>query len=62
MQYQVLIYGERGDILSSQHYDNVPSEKLIDELLVEDEGVKAEIYIVDGDEYSKHLFTYDLMF
>ena len=62
MEYQVLIYGERGDILSSQHYDNVPGEEVIDELLVEDKGVKAEVYIVDGDEYSKHLFTYETMF
>jgi hypothetical protein len=62
MEYQVLIFSEEGDILSSQHYDNVPGEELIDELLVEDKGVKAEVYIVDGDEYSKHLFTYDLMF
>ena len=28
----------------------------------EDKGVKAEVYIVDGDEYSKHLFTYETMF
>ena len=35
MEYQVLIYGEEGDILSSQHYDNVPGEEVIDELLVD---------------------------
>ena len=37
MQYQVLIFGEEGDILSSQHYDNVPGEEIIDELLVEED-------------------------
>ena len=41
MEYQVLVYGIEGDILSSQHYDEEPTQKLVDELISEDAGVKA---------------------
>jgi hypothetical protein len=62
MQYQVLVYDVEGAIVSSQHYDQEPTEELMNDLLNEDEAVKGEVYLVEGDEYSKHLFTYELMF
>ena len=62
MEYQVLIYDVEGAIVSSQHYDKIPSEELINELLVEDDGVKCEVHLVEGDNFSNHLFTYELMF
>lgn len=60
MEYQVLVYGIEGDILSSQHYDEEPTQKLVDELISEDDGVKALVYEVDGDFYSKLLTTYEI--
>lgn len=62
MQYQVLVYGVEGDILSSQHFDNEPSENEVADMISEDKGITAEVYLVDGDEYSKHLYTHELIF
>ena len=62
MQYQVLVYDEDGAIVSSQHFSQEPTEELMNELIKEDEAVKCEVYLVKGDEFSKHLFTYELMF
>ena len=55
MEYQVLVYGIEGDILSSQHFDEEPTEQMLDELL--SDGVRLECYEVEGDDYSKLLFT-----
>jgi hypothetical protein len=54
-EFQVLVYGEENDILSSQHFDEVPTEQMLDELL--SDGVRLECYEVEGDDYSKLLFT-----
>lgn len=62
MQYQVIIYGIEGDIISSQHFDNELTEVEVIDIIEEDDGVKAEVYLVDGDEYSKHLDTFELIF
>ena len=55
-QYQVIVYDEEM-IVSSQHFDEEPTDEILDELLKE--GVKIECYEVEGDDYSKLLFTYD---
>ena len=62
MEYQVLIYDIEGVIVSSQHYEQEPTEELMNDLLIEDEAVKVEVYLVEGDHYSKHLFTYEFIF
>jgi hypothetical protein len=54
-EFQVLVYGEENDILSSQHFDEEPTEQMLDELL--SDGVRLECYEVKGDDYSKLLFT-----
>jgi hypothetical protein len=54
-EFQVLVYGEENDILSSQHFDEEPTEQMLDELL--SDGVRLECYEVEGDDYSKLLFT-----
>jgi len=54
-EFQVLVYGEESDILSSQHFDEEPTEQMLDELL--SDGVRLECYEVEGDDYSKLLFT-----
>ena len=56
-QFQVIVYGEDDEIVSSQQFDEEPTDEMLDELLKE--GVKIECYEVEGDEYSKLLFTYD---
>ena len=50
-----MVYGEENDIVSSQHFDEVPTEQMLDELL--SDGVRLECYEVEGDDYSKLLFT-----
>lgn len=59
-EFQILVYGVEGDILSSQHYDYEPTENEVVKLISEDNGVSAEVYEVNGDDYSKHLLTYKL--
>jgi hypothetical protein len=54
-EFQVLVFGEENDILSSQSYDTEPNEEILDELL--SEGTKLQCYEIEGDEYSKLLFT-----
>ena len=54
-EFQVLVYGEENDILSSQHFDEEPTEQMLDELL--SDGVRLECDEVEGDDYSKLLFT-----
>ena len=54
-EFQVLVFGEENDILSSQHFDEEPTEQMLDELL--SDGVRLECYEVEGDDYSKLLFT-----
>ena len=56
-EFQVLVYGEVGEIVSSQHFDEEPNEQILDELL--SDGVRLECYEVEGDDYSKLLFTMD---
>jgi hypothetical protein len=56
-EYQVLVFSEDDDIVSSQHFGEEPTNDVLDELLKE--GVRIECYEVEGDDYSKHLFTYD---
>ena len=53
-EFQVLVFGQENDILSSQSYDNEPNEEILDELL--SEGIKLQCYEIEGDEYSKLLF------
>jgi len=55
-QFQVLVYNE-DTIVSSSHFDDEPNEQILDELL--SEGIKLECYEVEGDDYSKLLFTMD---
>jgi hypothetical protein len=55
-QFQVLVYNE-DTIVSSNHFDDEPNEQILDELL--SEGIKLECYEVEGDDYSKLLFTMD---
>ena len=54
-EFQVLVFGQENDILSSQSYDNEPNEEILDKLL--SEGIKLQCYEIEGDEYSKLLFT-----
>ena len=54
-EFQVLVFGEENDILSSQSYYTEPNEEILDELL--SEGIKLQCYEIEGDEYSKLLFT-----
>jgi len=54
-EFQVLVLGEENDIISSQSYDTEPNEQILDELL--SEGIKLQCYEIEGDEYSKLLFT-----
>ena len=54
-EFQVLVFGQENDILSSQSYDNEPNEEILDELL--SEGIKLQCYEIEGDEYYKLLFT-----
>jgi hypothetical protein len=56
-EFQVIVYGEENEIVSSQHYEEEPNEQVLDELL--SDGIKLECYEVDGDDYSKLLFTMD---
>ena len=56
-EFQVLVYDDENSILSSQHFDEEPNERLLDELI--SDGVRLECYEVEGDDYSKLLFTMD---
>ncbi len=56
-EFQVLVYDEENSIVSSQHFDEEPNEEVLNELL--SEGVRLECYEVEGDDYSKLLFTMD---
>ena len=56
-EYQVLVYDEQNSIVSSQHFDQEPNEQLLNELILD--GIKLECYEVEGDEYSKLLFSMD---
>ena len=56
-EYQVLVYDEENSIVSSQHFDQEPNEQLLNELILD--GIKLECYEVEGDEYSKLLFSMD---
>ena len=57
VEFQVIVYDEDDSIVSSQHFEEEPNEELLNELL--SEGVRLECYEVEGDEYSKQLFTMD---
>ena len=59
-EFQILVFSEDNDILSSQHYDYEPTENEVVKLISEDGGVSAEVYEVRGDDYSKHLLRYCL--
>lgn len=59
-EFQILVYGVDNEILSSQHYDYEPTENEVVKLISGDGGISAEIYEVKGDDYSKHLLTYEL--
>jgi hypothetical protein len=54
-EFQVLVYDEENSIVSSSTFDQEPTDDLLNEFL--SEGVKLECYEVEGDEYSKLLFT-----
>lgn len=56
-EFQVLVYDNENSILSSQHFDEEPNEQLLDELI--SDGKRLECYLVEGDDYSKLLFTMD---
>jgi hypothetical protein len=56
-EFQVVVYDDENSILSSQHFDEEPYEKLLDEL--SSDGKRLECYLVEGDDYSKLLFTMD---
>ena len=56
-EFQVIVYGDEGDIISSSHFENEPTNELLDELI--SDGKKLECYEVEGDDYSKLLFTMD---
>ena len=60
LEYQVLVFGEDDEIVSSQHFDKEPTEQILDELL--SDGVRIECHLVEGDEYSKFLFSYENIF
>lgn len=58
-QFQVLIYDEENSIASSQHYDELPNDATIYELIKEDKGVKAVVYEVDyPSEFSQLISEY----
>lgn len=62
MTYKVLIYDIEGVIVNSKQYEQEPNEELMNDLLIEDEAVKGEVYSVEADEYSTHLYTYEFIF
>jgi hypothetical protein len=51
------VYDEENSIVSSQHFDQHPNEQLLNELILD--GIKLECHEVEGDEYSKLLFSMD---
>jgi hypothetical protein len=57
VEYQVIVFGEEDEIVSSQHYQEEPNDETLKELL--SEGVRLECYEVEGDDYSKFLFSCD---
>lgn len=57
-EYQILVYDEENSIVSSQHFDEPPTEQMLDELL--SDGVKLECHRVQGDDYSKLEFTMNI--
>jgi hypothetical protein len=56
-EFQVIVYDDEDSIVSSQHFNEEPNEEVLNELL--SEGVKLECHEVEGDHYSKLLFTMD---
>jgi hypothetical protein len=58
-EFQVLIFDNENSIISSQHYDELPNETAIYELIKEDEGVKAVLYEVEyPSEFSEFISEY----
>jgi hypothetical protein len=58
-QFQVLIYDNENSIASSQHYDELPTDATIYELIKEDKGVKAVVYEVEyPSEFSQLISEY----
>ena len=43
-EFQILVFSEDNDILSSQHYDYEPTENELVKLISEDGGISAEFY------------------
>lgn len=54
-EFQVIVYDNDNFICSSNHFDDEPSDEILNELL--SEGSKLECYYLEGDDYSQHLFT-----
>jgi hypothetical protein len=58
-EFQVLIFDNENTIISSQHYDELPNEAAIYELIKEDKGLKAVIYEVEyPSEFSEFISEY----
>jgi hypothetical protein len=53
-QFLVLVYDEKKSIMSSDYFEDSPSEQILDELI--SDGVMLECYEVRDDD-SKLLFT-----
>jgi hypothetical protein len=53
-EFQLLIYGEENDILSSSHFDKIPSSMFVNASIQEDNGIRAEIHEV---EYPSEIST-----
>jgi hypothetical protein len=56
-EFEILVYDEDESIVSSSHFEEEPTEQMLDELL--SDGIRLECYEVEGDDYSKLLFTMD---
>jgi len=58
-EFQVLIFDNENSIISSQHYDELPNQAAIYELIKEDKGIKAVIYEVEyPSEFSEFISEY----
>ena len=55
-QYQILVYNKEGDIVSSQHYDNDPSDSELMELLGDNQEIHC--YLLIGNHEGKLLYTF----
>ena len=60
MNYQALIYDIEGVVVFTQNLKEEPTEELMNDLLIENEAIKGEVYSVGAE--NKFLYTYEFIF